>query len=103
MKGPEMTKRVVLMGFVLLCCAALSGCAPGDGTYLKDSPAGFFVGLWHGWIAPITLIWGFFNNTIRIYEVNNTGWWYDLGFYIAVIGGFGSIALTRKKASHRRK
>jgi hypothetical protein len=97
-----MSKRTVVMILILFCCASLSGCAPGDGTYVKDTPAGFLAGLWHGWIAPVTLVWGFFNNAIRIYEVNNTGWWYDFGFYIAVVGGFGSVALSRKKSSNKR-
>lgn len=70
---------------------------PGNENYFSKNPAGFFTGIWHGWIAPISLIVGFFDPSIRIYEVNNTGWWYDLGFYIAMIGGFGSFALFRKK------
>jgi hypothetical protein len=85
---------------ILLVCAivlTLAGCFPGTGHYQQSDPAGFFSGVWHGWIAPLTLILGIFDNTIRIYEPFNTGWWYDLGFYIAVIGGFGGIALTRKK------
>jgi len=53
-------------------------------------------GIWHGWIAPISLILGLFNDTYRVYEVNNTGWFYDLGFYIAIISGFGGVAVTRK-------
>ena len=48
-------------------------------------------------IAPISLIWGIFNSDIRVYELENTGWWYDLGFYIAVISGFGGISFTRSK------
>ncbi|MEW6653145.1 MAG: hypothetical protein AB1394_06705, partial [Bacteroidota bacterium] len=58
--------------------------------------AGFFTGVWHGWIAPISLIMGLFNPEIRVYEINNTGWWYDFGFYIAIISGFGGISLFRK-------
>jgi hypothetical protein len=70
---------------------------PGENNFSPKSPAGFFTGIWHGWIAPISLIAGFFNSNIRIYEINNTGWWYDFGFYIALIGGFGSFSLLRKK------
>ena len=32
-----------------------------------------------------------------MFEVLNSGWWYDLGFYAAIISGFGSISLFRKK------
>jgi polyferredoxin len=97
-----MKTMIVTLAVLLLACGLVAGCAPGDGTYQKDSPAGFFSGLWHGWIAPITLVVGLFNNAIRIYEVNNTGWWYDLGFYIAVVGGFGGIAFTRKRKSRKQ-
>lgn len=86
--------------FLLMMVAAvvmLSGCVPGDGSYSAQDPAGFFWGIWHGWVAPISLIIGLFNDSIRIYEVYNTGWWYDLGFYIAVISGFGGISLFRNK------
>lgn len=76
---------------------ALAGCFPGGGSYAPDEPAGFFSGVWHGWIAPLSLIVGIFSDTIRIYETNNTGWWYDFGFYMAVISGFGGLALSRKK------
>jgi hypothetical protein len=78
-----------------------SGCMPGDGSSSHGNPAGFFSGIWHGWIAPISLLIGFFNRAIRVYEPFNTGWWYDLGFYAAVISGFGSISLVRKKAISR--
>ena len=74
----------------------ITGCVPGDGTYSVDDSAGFFWGVWHGWIAPISLIWGFFNSGIRIYEVYNTGWWYDFGFYMAIISGFGGLSFFRR-------
>jgi len=88
-----MRKRfIVLLIFVVL---ALSSCAPGSGKFTGDEPANFFHGIWHGWIAPFTLIVSLFNRTIRIYEVMNTGWWYDFGYYIAVIAGIGCLSLTR--------
>lgn len=88
----------------LLCAAAvvvLAGCFPGGSTYSADEPAGFFSGVWHGWIAPLSLIVGLFKDGIRIYEPNNTGWWYDFGFYIAVIAGFGGIAIFRRDRKKR--
>jgi len=76
----------------------LAGCIPGDRTYTSSRPAGFFLGVWHGWIAPVSLIVGLFRKNIRVYEAVNTGWWYDFGFYIAIISGFGGLSLFRKKA-----
>jgi hypothetical protein len=40
---------------------------------------------------------GLFNKQIRIYETINTGWWYDFGYYIAIISGFGGLSLFRHK------
>lgn len=89
---------------VTLACAlavVLAGCFPGTGSSMPDDRAGFFTGVWHGWIAPLSLIVGIFNADVRLYEVHNTGWWYDFGFYIAVIAGFGGIALSRRREKKR--
>ncbi len=75
----------------------LSGCVPGDGTNSEVRPAGFFSGVWHGWIAPFSLIYSIFNESIGIYEVYNNGFWYDFGYYMAIISGFGGLTLSRKK------
>lgn len=96
-------KRLVLFLLIIAIMMAMAGCVPGDGTYTAEKPAGFFWGVWHGWVAPISLIIGLFNENIRIYEPNNTGWFYDLGFYIAVISGFGGISLSRKKKKDKRE
>ena len=93
-----MGKRIFLLGImVVFIVLTLTGCMPGDGTYTSSKPAGFFWGVWHGWIAPISIIRGLFKENIRVYEVVNTGWWYDLGYYMAVVSGFGSLSLFRKE------
>lgn len=92
---------VLLPSAVVLALVTMTGCFPGGGSYSPFEPAGFFSGVWHGWIAPISLIAGIFTD-VRIYESFNTGWWYDLGFYMAVISGFGGLALSRKKKSGDR-
>lgn len=99
-----MRKKVLLLGVVIASILFMfTGCVPGDGTCTGSRPAGFLWGIWHGWIAPISVILGFFDRKIRVYEVMNTGWWYDLGFYIAIISGFGGLSLFRKKGSDRDK
>jgi hypothetical protein len=91
------SKKLIWILVLLLSMVILSGCIPGDGKHTEERPAGFFWGIWHGWIAPISLIGGLFNKNLRVYEVFNTGWWYDFGFYVAIIAGFGGLSLTRKK------
>ena len=41
-------------------------------------------GLWHGIIAPVTLVFSFFDDNIHMYEVHNAGSEYDLGFFLGV-------------------
>ncbi|RPJ26300.1 MAG: hypothetical protein EHM33_12095 [Chloroflexi bacterium] len=41
-------------------------------------------GLWHGIIAPVTLVISFFNSDVHMYEVHNAGSEYDLGFLLGV-------------------
>ncbi len=93
-------KTLKLLIISLIVLFSLTACVPGDGSYTLSNPAGFFWGIWHGWIAPISLILGLFNKNIQIYEIYNTGWFYDLGFYMAIISGFGGLTLSRKK-SHK--
>lgn len=41
-------------------------------------------GLWHGIIAPVTLVISFFNSDVRMYEVHNVGSEYDFGFLLGI-------------------
>jgi hypothetical protein len=96
-----MNAKILILVLALLAAVLFSGCTPGGGHFDAGSPAGFFWGVWHGWIAPVSLVIGLFDNTTRIYEPYNTGWFYDLGYYIAIIGGFGGISLTRSKLKRK--
>lgn len=91
------SKKLSLIFLFILIVFLAAGCIPGNGSSTSEDPSGFFSGVWHGWIAPISLVWGLFNPSIRVYEVFNTGWWYDFGFYIAIIGGFGGLAFIRRR------
>lgn len=94
------TGRILLLCIMIaVLLLATYGCVPGDGKNSDANPAGFFTGIWHGWIAPISLIISLFNKDVGIYEAYNTGFWYDLGYYMAIISGFGGLALSRRKKS----
>lgn len=90
-------KYLTLFVLLLFCAIIFTGCVPGDGANNPNDLAGFFSGIWHGWIAPVSLVIRFFDNDRSIYEVYNNGFMYDLGFYMAVISGFFGLGLTRKK------
>ena len=90
-------KRILYLLLLVAVTLLITGCVPGMSNYSLRQPAGFLSGIWHGWIAPVTLIFGLFTD-VRIYEPVNTGWWYDFGFYLAILGGFGGLTLTRRRS-----
>ena len=72
--------------------------APGPNPMINQGDASGRVaragaGLWHGIIAPITLIISFFNSDVQMYEVHNAGSEYDLGFLIGVALVFGILGI----------
>ena len=54
--------------------------------------AGFWAGLWHGLISPLTFFVSLFTTNVRIYEVNNRGRLYDFGFICGASVAFGGSA-----------
>ena len=85
----------VLLLVVLSSCAAGSNPAVGTG---EDAP-GFWMGLWHGIILPVTFVISLFTDSVNMYEVVNDGNWYDFGFFLGVLlflGGGGSQAGRRR-------
>ena len=76
----------------------LAGAGPNSKYQLPGAkPAGFWAGLWHGLIAPITFIVSLFTPNVRIYETNNRGRLYDFGFIIGISGSFGGGSSTGSK------
>jgi hypothetical protein len=49
-----------------------------------DRVAGILLGLWHGFISPVTLVLSFINPNVQMYEVHNDGSVYNLGFFLGV-------------------
>lgn len=92
-------KLLILSTIVLL----LASCAAGDAQFTQESPAGFWYGLWHGVISLISLIIHVFNNDVAVYELNNTGGWYDFGFLLGVICIWGGGSHMSCKSSEEKK
>ena len=87
-------KKALLAGIVAVLLCGLWSCAAGDPRFTPETPAGFWMGLWHGVISLVALVVGLFKDGVHVYEVRNTGAWYDLGFLLGVMGfscgGIGS-------------
>jgi hydrogenase/urease accessory protein HupE len=99
---PTSLLRVLLLVAV---AALMVGCAPGGNplahTATSGAPAGFFLGLWHGFIIWVTFLVSLFDPSVSIYEVHNGGWTYNLGFAIgaACLHGSGGAAARRRRRS----
>jgi predicted phage tail protein len=100
-----MNKHVYLFIGLSLIAVALTACAAGPNP-LKDTAdeegntAGFWMGLWHGIIAPVTFVVSLFSNSVTVFEVYNNGGWYTFGFLIGAsmtLGGSGGAASRRRK------
>ncbi len=96
-------KRLFFVSIVILAMLLLAGCAAGtnpsvDVLDADGNSAGFWSGLWHGVISPVTFFISLFSDNVNIYEVYNSGNWYDFGFMFGVsiiVGGSGR-AVKRK-------
>jgi hypothetical protein len=75
----------MLMVLLVACTATQPNTSPGGNV------PGFWFGLWHGFIAPITFIISLFPNDLRIYAFPNAGLWYDFGFMLGISGFSGGI------------
>jgi len=90
---------VVLVGGMLLLVACAAGVNPEVGVSSPDGDlAGFWLGLWHGIIAPVTFVISLFTDNVNLYEVHNNGNWYDFGFVLGagILFGGGGLGTRRK-------
>lgn len=97
MAAKRLIPLLIILSLVLAACAA--GVNPEVGATTADGDiAGFWTGLWHGLIAPITFVISLFTDNVNFYEVHNNGNWYDFGF---VIGAGMSLGGSCKGSKRR--
>jgi hypothetical protein len=100
-------KNAGILVLLLVVMFVFSSCVPGPNEFEKTvnqdgKIAGFWKGLWHGLIAPITFIISIFTKNVRFYEVHNTGFWYNFGFVLGA-GLFLSGGILGKGRSKKKK
>jgi len=99
--------RILTILVAVVVLVAMLGCAPGP-NQLTGSPddegavAGFWKGLWHGFIVLFTFLISLFNENVRIYEVHNNGGWYNFGYLLGVMMFFGGGGGGACKGAGRR-
>ena len=113
-------KKLLISVSVVMLFVLMVGCAPGeeieldpgDSTLRLNTPsanplmnepaengrvAGLLQGLWHGIIAPVTLIMSFFNESVQMYEVHNNGNAYNLGYLLGVAVVFLLLGISGRR------
>jgi hypothetical protein len=85
-----LTLLVLVLVLVLAACAPGPNPEVGTAAVAAGDPAGFWLGLWHGLIAPITFVVSLFNDAVNVYEVHNSGNLYNFGYVLGlgfIVGG----------------
>ena len=100
-------KTTIALVALVVAVMMLAGCAPGPNRMVgtadaEGEVAGFWLGLWNGFISPVTFIVSLFSANVKMYDVHNSGNWYDLGFILGVMiifggGGGGTCSKRRKR------
>jgi hypothetical protein len=100
-------KSSLIVLLIFAAFAGLAGCAAGPNE-LVNSPdergtvAGFWLGLWHGIISPVSFLISLFSDNLHMYEVHNNGGWYNFGFLLGVSIIFGGGGSARCRRYRRR-
>jgi len=89
-KGILSRQNVAVFIIMMAVLLFMTSCAAGPNS-MEDSQnkqgkvAGFWSGLWHGFISFFTFIISLFTDKVNVYEVHNSGNWYNFGFILGVM------------------
>jgi hypothetical protein len=89
-------KRVA---FVIAAALLLAACIATEApTAIHPTAPGFWPGVWHGFIFPVTFIFSLFTDRVAIYAVPNNGHWYDFGYFVGIVFlGVGARSSKRRR------
>jgi len=85
------TALVIYLGLIIIVLTSCARVTPIEDC-ITEEPVGFWYGLWHGIIAPVSFVISLFSDKVAMYAVNNNGGWYDFGFVLGagiLFGGSG--------------
>jgi hypothetical protein len=97
--------KLTAFTLALIFLLVLAACAPGPNALKgtegdRNSVAGFWTGLWQGFIAPFVFVVSLFKHDLNIYEVHNNGAWYNFGYLFGLMCFFGGGG---RKAGRKRQ
>ena len=91
-------RRFILVPLTI-AALAVAGCAADQLSMAAPNSPGFWLGFWHGLIAPVTFVISLFTQHVRVYAFPNAGRWYDFGFMLGIQGFSGGIFAGSRRTS----
>ena len=86
------TGPIIALALLLAACIATE-----SATAINPASPGFWLGIWHGFIFPVTFIFSLFTDDVAIYAVPNNGTWYDFGYFVGIVFlGVGARSSRRR-------
>ena len=76
--------KYILLIIILMLFISCADNVPYE-VLTENEPYGFWGGLWHGMISPISFFGSLIDDDIAMYAVNNNGNWYNTGFWLGII------------------
>jgi len=94
---PGTLTQLLKISLIVVVAIAVAGCASRGASSISEDGPGFFLGVWHGMIAPFAFIGHIFDDSIAVYASPNSGGWYDFGFLL----GVGALSSGTTNAASR--
>jgi len=89
-----MKRSITALAATLLLAACVATEAPSA---VNPVAPGFLLGVWHGFIFPVSFIISLFTDDIAVYAVPNNGTWYDFGYFVGIVFiGIGARTSKRR-------
>jgi hypothetical protein len=86
------------LAIILVAALALAACVATEvPTAVEPNAPGFLLGVWHGFIFPVSFILSLFTDKIDVYAVPNNGHFYDFGYFVGIVFlGVGARSSRRR-------
>ena len=85
---------VGMIGVLLMLSACV---ATQSAPTIQPSAPGFVLGVWHGFIFPVSFIVSLFSDKVSVYAVPNSGGLYNFGYFVGIVFlGVGARSSKRR-------
>ena len=103
------TVVILLAGLTIRLASGAAGPTTAASAVPADQQAGFWLGLWQGLLIAVAFVVSLFNPDVGIYEIQNSGAWYNnLAFVLGIVaplsgGARAGASRARSRRPRRRR